>query len=155
MSIYPTRLAKNLALLDTNRIRDESGLKILRRKACGFDSRRPHQIRRLGRWPPARRDRSKAAARRAPLAAGHPDAHRLEMLAQNSRRGAAGAEANATTSTPNAGGGVGAAGGWTSAATGAANRTGNNGAGPSNANGGAARVGAAPANGGPGALSTP
>src|SRR5208337_2562193 len=53
-------LAKNLALPDRNRIRDESGLKIPRRKACGFDSHRPHQIRRLGRWPPARRDRSKA-----------------------------------------------------------------------------------------------
>ena len=29
---------------------------------------------------------AKPAARRAPLAAGHPDAHHLEMLAQNSRR---------------------------------------------------------------------
>ena len=35
-------LAKNFALPDRNRIRDESGLKIPRRKACGFDPHRPH-----------------------------------------------------------------------------------------------------------------
>ena len=34
MSIYHKRLAKNLALLDTNRIRDESGLKIPRPQGC-------------------------------------------------------------------------------------------------------------------------